>query len=373
MNNNLMKKYPLAIFCVCIWMVFFTVVSLSACSEEKNGDIRVENTEIRSIGKVMAELRQIRDTAVYGKFKGMYPEESKDILNKAIKQLADLILSLHQGEVVPTETKDNSIANAYEAMKTFKATVRTEDEKAPAAELFVDGIDGNGYINFGVQPAYSSFGEADNQQFTVELWFKQAKPTNFGCILSTFYENSENRFGWMMNTWNGHLRMSYSLTSRGLIEPAKAYKVLNKWIHLAAVYNDKGVDGEMENGKPVFLKFYLNGEEVSRMVKPDGRSYVSNPLDNCPMIGFAGVTSDGKLFRRLSGYMKDIHIWNKTKTPTEIADIMNKKITVSGSEPDLVCGWSFDAEPRDSKKIIDLTNRYYASVEGSYEWREIKE
>lgn len=346
------------------------LLALPHCAEEKNEMVRENNTAILPLGDALEQLKQLRDGSVYGGREGMYPGESKVILSDAMNELSQVILRIHNGESVSPQETEAAIAASKAAMEAFKATVRTEDQPVPA-ELFVDGIDGGGYINFGINADYSIFGDPNNQQFTVELWFKQTKQTGFGAILSTFYEGND-RYGWMINHWNNNMRIAYSMnTYEPLIEPAGGYNTLNEWVHLAAVYNDNGVDGEMDGENPVFAKFYINGNEVSRKTKPAGKYYAGNGLSSFPMIGFAALTSDGQPFRRISGYMKDMHIWRTAKSGDDVQKIMNREIVVTGSESDLVCGWSFDAAPRDNSKIPDMTKKYFASLHGKYEWIEI--
>lgn len=352
--------------------ILFAISLLGAfqgCTEEKNDIARENNTLILPLGDALDALKKERDNSVYGGKKGMFPSESREILNNAMSELADVILRIHNGESVTQSEIDTAISASQVAVQSFRATVRTEDVPVPA-ELFVDGIDGGGYIDFGVQSDYSIFGDPNNQEFTIELWFKQTKATGFGVILSTFYEGSE-RYGWMINHWNNRMRMAYSMNTREpLIEPGAAYNTLNQWVHLAAVYNDNGVDGDMDNGRPVFAKFYINGVMVSQMTKPDGKFYAGNGLSNFPMIGFAALSSDLQPIRRISGYMKHMHIWKTAKSESELHTLMNGEVAVTGMEPDLVCGWSFDAAPIDNSKIRDLTGKFSASLHGKFEWIE---
>lgn len=53
---------------------------------------------------------------------------------------------------------DRIIREANQIEKNFRATRRTEDFLPVAAELLVNGKNG-GYIDFGVHPEYSAFGE----------------------------------------------------------------------------------------------------------------------------------------------------------------------------------------------------------------------
>lgn len=351
-------------------LLLISLLGFSYCTEEKNEVIRENNETILPLGEALQKVKQVKDNSVYGGKIGMYPSESKAILEEAMTKISAVILKLHSGESVSQSEIEASISASEASIAAFKATVRTEDLAIPA-ELYVDGIDGQGYIDFGVNSDFSKFGDPNNQQFTVELWFKQTKETGFGVIISTFFETSE-RYGWMINHWNGNMRMAYSMNTREpLIEPAGSFSRLNEWVHISAVYNDKGVDGEMDGENPVFAKFYINGKLVARNTKPAGKYYRPNELSNAPMIGFAGLTDQLTHFRRMSGFMKDVHIWKTAKSEDEIVNIMNKETEVTGTEEDLVCGWSFDSAPKDNSQIKDLTGKYSASLHGKYEWIEI--
>lgn len=355
----------------CIFLLL-TLLVFPNCTEEKNEIGRENNSTILPLGNVLDELLRLRDESVFGSREGMYPVESREILEDALNDLSSVILRVHAGETVSQQEMDAAIARSEASMEAFKATVRVEDLPVPA-ELYVDGIGGGGYIDFGFVPEYSKFGEPGDQQFTVELWFKLTELTGFGVIVSTFYEASA-RYGWMINYWNGHMRMAYAMnTYEPLIEPAAGFNRLNEWVHVAAVYNDNGVDGEMDGGQPVFAKFYINGNLASRHTKPAGKHYRENELSNVPMIGFAGYTSDLNRFRPMSGYMKDFHIWNSAKSEVEIRQIMHQEVEVTGSEEDLVCGWSFDVAPKDNSQIKDLTGQYNASLHGEFEWIEVEQ
>src|SRR5690606_28665998 len=117
----------------------------------------------------------------------------------------------------------------------------------------------------------------------------------------------------------------------------------DQWTHFAAVFKDGGFDGETDgNGQPIVAKIYRNGELKNEIAKRStDHHYVSNNL-SYPMTAFLEIKPDGSKNRRISGYMKHFHIWKIAKDGSEINALMNGQTEVTGDEPDLVCGWSFD-------------------------------
>lgn len=360
-----------------MFFAFLISVTVISCSEERNSFQRDRNPEIESLGVYLSQLETLRDNSTYGVSKGQYPEESKDILNDAMAVLGRLIIKLDENQSVTQSEMDQAIANAGTAITNFKATIRTESVKYPA-ELYVNGSDG-GYINFGTSNDYLNFGTAKNREFTVELWVKlKTMPSGIGAIVSTFLENGGIRCGWMMNMINGdYMRITYAQKAEHqLWEPGNGFTETNKWHHIAAVYSDNGVDGEMENGNPVVAKFYYDGEFKSKIVRSSTDNYYGandNGLPSLPMIAFAQYQTDGSFDRKSQGYIKHFHIWNSAKNGQELKNIMNGTTEVVGSESDLVCGWEFDSTVEDDQNIKDLTGKHTASVKGKYEWQIISQ
>jgi hypothetical protein len=367
-NERNMKKGIYYIIFICLSA--FLSASLISCTEEKNEIVREKNVDIETLGVSLNELKEVRDNSIYGIIKGNYPEESKEILNTAMATIANLIFKIDAGENVSQDAIAQAAVIASAAIAEFRATVRTESVMFPA-ELFVDGND-DGFIDFGANADYSRFGDDGNQEFTVELWVKfKTMPGGIGAVVSTFIENGGVRCGWMVNMINGdYFRMTYTQNvEHGLWEPGDGFSDPNRWVHVAAVYKDGGVDGE--NG--VIAKYYENGVLKNTINNNDpGRYY--NPADDnrfqlLPMIAFAQHTSDGSLTRKSQGYIKHFHIWKTAKSENEIKNLMDGTTAVTGQEPDLVCGWKFDYTVEDDTNIMDLTGKYTATVRGKHEWQ----
>lgn len=357
-----------------IFLAFILLILLLSCSEERNNFQRERNADIELLGAALTELKTLKEGAKYGPSKGYYPEESKEILDDAMAELGRLIIKIDGGETVSQSEIEQSIVNADNAIKEFQATIRTENLVYPA-ELYVNGQEG-GYIDFGNSDEYLSFGDPQERAFTVELWVKlTSRPDGIGSVVSTFVENGGIRRGWMLNIINGNfLRMTYAKKAEhGLWEPGNGFNDLGKWSHIAAVYDDNGVDGEMENGYPVVAKYYVDGVLKSKIVRGDGAEDYYGGNDNnlldLPMIAFAQFNIDGSLTRKSQGYIKHFHIWKSAKSEQELNSIMNNPQEVTGDEPDLVCGWPFNTTVEDSQNIKDLTGRHTAEIKGGYEWQ----
>lgn len=64
------------------------------------------NTYVTKFQEQISEMTALRDDSPYGLQQGMYPEESKDILNSAIEKLEQVIENLSNGSYVePAKSK----------------------------------------------------------------------------------------------------------------------------------------------------------------------------------------------------------------------------------------------------------------------------
>jgi len=355
------------------------VLSFGACSEEGHDYNRENNPTIEKIGVPLSELINLRDNSSYGDEKGQYPPESKDILKDIIPELGRLIISIDKGESISDSQIDAAIKKGEKAIADFKETIRLTTNLYDA-ELYVNGNKG-GYIDFGKSADFINFGTVKNRSFTVELWLKiKSRPDGIGAFLSTFIENGGNRAGWMVNMINGDfVRMTYALKrEHGLWEPGTGYFGINEWIHIAFVYDDKGVDGETEGGRPVVVKYYLNGELKTKVIEDtsaDGNQYGGNDngLPELSMLGFAQHHPDGARTRSSEGYMKYMRIWKSDKSANEVINLMDGTTKVTGKETDLICAWDFTQRAEDSQNIKDLTGKHTAALKGEFSWIKLTE
>ncbi|MFV0418380.1 MAG: DUF4972 domain-containing protein [Dysgonomonas sp.] len=364
--------------------MFFTLLilltmSFAACTEEKNEGDRENNPYIVELGESLNKLQDLRDNSQYGDRKGMYPPESKSILEDVMAEIGQVIMNIYSGEEAnPTQDKITQLAaKADQAETNFKATVLTENTLYPA-ELYVNGNDG-GYIDFGTSDDYIKFGEPGKRAFTVELWLKfKTIPGGIGAVISTFVEDSGVRCGWMVNMISGnYLRITYAQKEKDkLWEPGDGFAQTETWVHVAAVYDDNGVDGSIENGKPVVAKYYVNGVLKNKVV--NGETYSGNyyggndnALPSLPMIAFAQFNKDGSQTRKSQGYIKDFHIWKTAKSENEINKLMDGTTQVTGEETDLACGWEFTMTADDDNNIKDITGKHTAVLKGKFEWERL--
>ena len=171
------------------------------------------------------------------------------------------------------------------------------------------------------------------------------------------------------------MRMTYGMGFNDLMEPAFGFTTVNEWVHLAVVTDETGVDGETSGGRPIMTKMYLNGElKLSTTSHQDASKPYAANSNNVPMVAFTGMSATGSRIedKGANGSMKHLHIWNGAKTQDEIRQLMEYPEKVTGTESDLVCGWSFAKMALDDQDIKDLTGKYTARLVGDYSWIELE-
>ena len=327
----------------------------------------------------MTKLTALRDGATYGELKDNYPVSSKAMLDDEIVYLEETIAKLKEGNKKLADSEaDRIIREANQIEKNFRATRRTEDFLPVAAELLVNGKNG-GYIDFGVHPEYSAFGEQGQQAFTVEFWVKLTDVdeylNSFVFLLSTFTDDDKKdheRKGWAVNSHFGRLRMTYGIGYSDLFEPGFSFSTLNQWVHVAVVTNENGVDGEVRDGIPVMTKIYVNGQlMLSERGRDDRLPYTPNDKE-VAMVAFTGLSATANRIgeKSTNGCMRHLHIWKSAKTQAEIQHLMDTPESVTGSESDLVCGWTLNKTVSDNNNIKDLTGKFSARLIGDFQWVE---
>ena len=364
---------------VIVFLSAFAMGICYSCSDDDGEGVKVYEYR-EQIGKKIKVLTDLQAESQFGLREGMYPETSRAILEDAIAKLKDFLQTIKEvAEArIPEETA-RLLKESDEKIAEFKATVRTEDLLVPA-ELEVSGKNG-GYIDFGAHPEYSTFGEVGKQAFTVEFWVKLKDVEGFFYLISTFTDddtNNHERKGWCVNSYNyggNNMRMTYGMGFNDLMEPAFGFATVNEWVHLAVVTDETGVDGEMNGGRPVMTKMYMNGElKLSTTSHQDAsKPYASND-SNVPMVAFGGMSATGNRIgdKGANGSMKHLHIWRAAKTQDEIRRLMEHPENVTGEEDDLVCGWTFAKMALDDQEIKDLTGKYTAKLVGDYRWIELE-
>mgnify|MGYP005829375511 CR=1 FL=1 len=360
---------------VIVFLSAFAMGICYSCSDDDGEGVKVYEYR-EQIGKKIKVLTDLQAESQFGLREGMYPETSRAILEDAIAKLKDFLQTIKEAGVaearIPEETA-RLLKESDEKIAEFKATVRTEDLLVPA-ELEVSGKNG-GYIDFGAHPEYSTFGEVGKQAFTVEFWVKLKDVEGFFYLISTFTDDDtkdHERKGWAVNSHFGRLRMTYGIGYSDLFEPGFSFSTLNQWVHVAVVTNENGVDGEIRDGIPVMTKIYVNGQlMLSERGRDDRLPYTPNDKE-VAMVAFTGLSATANRIgeKSTNGCMRHLHIWKSAKTQAEIQHLMDTPESVTGSESDLVCGWTLNKTVSDNNNIKDLTGKFSARLIGDFQWVE---
>lgn len=378
MKNNYLYNGVVIVF------MMLQMLAFTSCSDDDDNSgwpTETDKTEIfiERFSTLVTNLTALRDGATYGELKDNYPVSSKAMLDDEIAYLEETIAKLKEGNKKLADSEaDRIIREANQIEKNFRATRRTEDFLPVAAELLVNGKNG-GYIDFGVHPEYSAFGEQGQQAFTVEFWVKLTDVdeylNSFVFLLSTFTDDDtkdHERKGWAVNSHFGRLRMTYGISYSDLFEPGFSFSTLNQWVHVAVVTNENGVDGEIRDGIPVMTKIYVNGQlMLSERGRDDRLPYTSNDKE-VAMVAFTGLSATANRIgeKSTNGCMRHLHIWKSAKTQAEIQHLMDTPESVTGSESDLVCGWTLNKTVSDNNNIKDLTGKFSARLIGDFQWVE---
>ena len=375
MKNNYLYNWVVIVF------MMLQMLAFTSCSDDDDNSgwpTETDKTEIfiERFSTLVTNLTALRDGATYGELKDNYPVSSKAMLDDEIAYLEETIAKLKEGNKKLADSEaDRIIREANQIEKNFRATRRTEDFLPISAELLVNGKNG-GYIDFGVHLEYSAFGEQGQQAFTVEFWVKLTDVdeylNSFVFLLSTFTDDDtkdHERKGWAVNSHFGRLRMTYGLGYSDLVEPGFSFSTLNQWVHVAVVTNENGVDGEIRDGIPVMTKIYVNGQlMLSERGRDDRLPYTSNDKE-VAMVAFTGLSATANRIgeKSTNGCMRHLHIWKSAKTQAEIQHLMDTPESVTGSESDLVCGWTLNKTVSDNNNIKDLTGKFSARLIGDFQ------
>lgn len=306
------------------------------------------------------QIQQRLDECEAGTTDGTYPEESFPELEKALAELNEGIAKARAGAFILQFEIDSYALAAQKAINLFDDSIIKIVLPGRPAELFVNGIDHKGWIDFGASPDYCG-----GPQFTIDVWTKYNEnfiEFTFGSFISTFYGAIPYR-GWSLHYWgtsNSAIRFTLGTDNPNpdLTLPVVytgAPSTYGEWVHYAAVF-DSSND---------FMGLYINGSlAVSTTVADE---LVPNEQDP-RMWAFVEPTDHS---RCISGYIKNFRLWNKALSADEVRQMMNTE--VDGTEDRLLCAWDFTEKPEDDTNIIDKTGKHTARIEGVYKWTEITE
>ena len=320
----------------------------------KYGDLNFEN-----LYALRTEMHNMLDTAIVGIVDGTYPQESYMSLEDALGSLNSGISRAKAGDLILQFEVDNYIFAAEKAIKLFLDSKIFTLLVGTPAELFVNGIDSKGHIDFGSSPDYCG-----GPLFSVETWAKNDDgyiEFAFGSFISTFITPMPYR-GWTLHYWgvgNSLLRFCIGtddsnpdLSLPTIATPAP--KNSGEWFHIAAVHDS--------NNKKLML--YINGElKASTDLTAN---MVVNNADDMRMWAFVEPIDKS---RCMSGYIKKFRIWNVAKSENEIRQLMNTDVT--GNENGLMCAWDFTEKPENDELILDKTGKHTAKLVGVYKWKAL--
>ena len=312
-----------------------------------------------SLSKLKINMQSRLDTSVVGITDGTYSQSSLDALSKALDNLKLGISKANAGVFILQFEIDNYVLDAQKAIKLFDESLQSSLPANTSAELFVNGIDHKGYIDFGSSPDYCG-----GAHFTVETWAKYKEgfiETTFGSFISTFISPMPYK-GWTLHYWgsqNSLLRFTFgtdnsnpNLTLPTIYTSAPA--TYDKWFHIASVFD--------VTAKKALI--YINGELKASADVTD--NMVINSTDDTRMWAFVEPKDNS---RCMSGYIKKFRLWSSSKSENEIKSLMNADVV--GNENDLICAWDFTQTPVDYNNISDKTGKHTAKLIGAYKWKAL--
>jgi len=344
-----------------ILLSLFLIILFSSCDETENG---MPELNLDCMYSYLDDMHAIKDTAQFGDVDGTYPYQSGINLDLEIKELQNGVSLANAGRLVLQFEVDNYCIAAQKAIDDFETTLQITLPPGTPAELKVFGIDQQGRIEFGADPA---FGGSD--AFTVESWLKYDEgffESAIGDFIATFNNVADPYEGWMINFLGENLRATIGMgpQSSRVLEFGGIYpKNYGEWNHIAMVY-----EAALEENQ---LKMYVNGElffgKTNDIVNASGeqQSYQPN-VENTNMWAFMEPTDNS---RCMTGYIKKFRMWDAAKSEGDINTLMESD--VSGEEADLICAWDFVEMPGDIENIPDKTGKFSAKIVGKHKWYEI--
>ena len=344
----------------------FIIFFMSCCFLAISCSQKIDNTppplEIDRLFELRTEINERLDGCEVGITDGTYPESSFESLASALEDLEYGISQARAGVFILQFEVDNYVTAAERAIRNFDDSIIKIVEPGRPAELYVNGVGSQGWIDFGASPDY-----AGSPAFTVEVWTKYNEgfiDTSFGSFISTFISPLPYE-GWSLHYWgisNSAIRFCIGTDNA---DPNLTLPTIytgtpltyGQWIHFAAVF-DASND---------FMGLYVNGELKHSAVVTD--NIVPNNEDGgARMWAFIEPTDKS---RCMAGYIRNFRLWRTAKTAEEIAALMTTDVT--GEESDLICAWDFTIKPEDDTAIPDKTGRHTASLNGIYKWTELTE
>jgi hypothetical protein len=338
------------------FLLFIVCIAQVACKKTENVAPKLN---FDSLSKLKTDMQSRLDTAVVGISDGTYTQSSLDGLSKALENLKLGISKANAGVFILQFEIDSYVLDAQKAIKFFDDSLQSSLPANTPAELFVNGIDHKGYIDFGSSSSYCG-----GAHFTVETWAKYNEgfiETTFGSFISTFISPMPYK-GWTLHFWgsqNSLLRFTFGTDNANpdLTLPTiytSAPTTYGTWFHIASVFD--------VTAKKAMI--YINGELKATGDVSD--NMVINSTDDTRMWAFVEPKDNS---RCMSGYIKKFRLWSSSKSQAEIKALMTADVT--GTESDLICAWDFIKTPADPTSIPDKTGNHTAKLAGAYKWKAL--
>lgn len=333
-----------------LFLLMTTLLAMSSCYDKVSTG--ANELDFSQLFELETQMETRLDECEVGDEDGKYPQANFDELSDALLKIKEGIKKANAGLFILQFEVDSYAISAKKVITLFDDSKNFTVSPGTQAELYVNGTDNKGHIDFG---SSTNFNPAN---MTIDVWVKYDEnylgtmPT-FSSFISTFVSPAPFK-GWALNHSAANLRFDVGAGS-ALPEILTAAPAYGAWFHLAAV-----IDGTNN-----MLYMYINGELKKSMA------------NMTPMVpGAAGDESRMWAFvepidksRNMSGYMKNFRLWSTAKSQTEITSLMNSEVT--GTEPNLVCAWDFTVKPENDGAIVDKTGGHTAKIVGVYKWKPL--
>ncbi|ANS03284.1 hypothetical protein [uncultured Mediterranean phage uvDeep-CGR2-KM18-C269] len=207
----------------------------------------------------------------------------------------------------------------------------------------------NDYVSVA-DAANLSFGDGSTDSaFSISVWINMDDATSFPIATKGIY-NSTGEWHFKTDTDDKLYFALFDESVADTYEIAYTTAVLTayegSWVHVCGTYN--GVGGTSANGG---ISLYVNGVGVAMTLTGGGTYVAMENLAADVHIGRLGSTYAG-------GDIKNVAIWNRALTATEVQNVMYKTYAeVSGRlASGLVSWWALDVDYTDSKGSNNGTN-----------------
>src|SRR5690606_23878009 len=136
---------------VFLWLLVGFIANQS-CSDDRI--MTLQKIDYSPLVELRQQIVNRLDTAVVGIVEGTYPKESIESLEKALDLISKGLARARAGDLILQFEADNLAFEAEKSLKQFDDSRIVILPPGTPAELYVNGIDSKGYIDFGSSPEY---------------------------------------------------------------------------------------------------------------------------------------------------------------------------------------------------------------------------